>query len=60
VDVFPSPKSHAHEVGDPVEMSVKFTDRGAVPLVGVAEKSVVRAIIPTLSLKYVNSFNHLF
>ena len=30
----PSPKSHNHEVGDPVEDSVNVTVRGAVPLVG--------------------------
>ena len=31
VDVAPSPKSHAHEVGLPVEVSVNDTSRGAWP-----------------------------
>ena len=35
----PSPKSHDHPVGDPVEVSVNFTSSGAVPVVGVAVKS---------------------
>ena len=34
----PSPKSHAHEVGLPVEVSVNATVRGAVPLGGVPVK----------------------
>jgi hypothetical protein len=31
VDTAPSPNSHAHDVGDPVEVSVKDTANGAVP-----------------------------
>src|SRR3954468_24378544 len=38
VDVVPSPKSHDHDVGAPVDVSVNWTASGAVPLVGVAEK----------------------
>ncbi|OQA58290.1 MAG: hypothetical protein BWY45_01258 [Euryarchaeota archaeon ADurb.Bin294] len=37
--VVPSPKSHAHMVGLPVDVSVNWTVSGAVPDVGVAVKS---------------------
>ena len=37
----PSPKAQAQLVGEPVLVSVKFTVRGAVPLVGVAVKPAV-------------------
>jgi len=37
--VVPSPKSHAHMVGFPVDVSVNCTVSGAVPEVGVAVKS---------------------
>ena len=36
MDVPPSPKSQDHDVGEPVEVSVKDTSSGAVPEVGVA------------------------
>ena len=35
MDVVPSPKSQAHAVGPPVDVSVKDTTSGAVPDVGV-------------------------
>ncbi|MDV7237622.1 hypothetical protein R4116_14590 [Listeria monocytogenes] len=35
MDVPPSPKSQDHDVGEPVEVSVKDTSSGAVPDVGV-------------------------
>ena len=34
VDVLPFPKSHAQEVGPPVDWSVKFTIRGEQPACG--------------------------
>ena len=37
----PSPKSHDHDVGDPVEVSVNATATGAVPVVVEAEKEAV-------------------
>lgn len=43
VEVFPSPKAHAHEVGDPVLLSVKLTLSGEGPEVGDAEKAAARA-----------------
>ena len=43
VEVVPSPKSHDHPVGDPVEESVNLTSSGAVPAVGVAEKPATGA-----------------
>ena len=46
VDVAPLPKSHAHEVGEPVEVSVKFTVRGTVPDVGAAVKEATGAAGP--------------
>jgi hypothetical protein len=41
--VDPSPKSHAHDVGAPVEVSVNDTANGAVPLDGDAVKLAVGA-----------------
>ena len=41
--LFPSPKVHFHEVGDPVLWSVKLTVRGTFPEVGDAEKAVTGA-----------------
>jgi hypothetical protein len=38
VEVVPSPNSHDHAVGVPVEVSVNCTSSGAVPDVGVAVK----------------------
>jgi len=38
VEVFPSPKDHFHEVGDPVPLPEKSTARGAFPEVRDAEK----------------------
>jgi hypothetical protein len=38
-----SPKFHAHDVGLPVDVSVKFTDSGAVPVVGDIVKFAVGA-----------------
>ena len=35
----PSPKFQLHDVGDPVELSVNCTVRGAVPDVGVPENA---------------------
>lgn len=34
MEVPPSPKVHAQLLGDPVELSTKFTVSGAMPLVG--------------------------
>lgn len=42
VEVFPSPKAHLHEVGDPVLLSVKLTLSGTDPEVGDAEKAASR------------------
>ena len=39
-EVPPSPKVHAHAVGEPVEVSVNWTVRGARPAVGEAVKAV--------------------
>src|SRR4051812_27278384 len=39
----PSPKFHDQLVGDPVEVSVNCTIRGAVPLAGVTVKDAVGA-----------------
>ena len=43
VDVAPSPKVHSHDVGDPVEVSVKDTASGAAPVVGVRVNDAVGA-----------------
>ena len=43
VDVAPSPNVQAHDVGVPVDRSVKLTISGALPMVGVALKSAVGA-----------------
>jgi hypothetical protein len=43
VEVPPSPKLHDQDVGAFVEVSVNCTVRGAVPLVGVAEKAATGA-----------------
>ena len=45
VEVDPSPKFHAHDVGDPVEVSVNDTANGAVPLVGDAVNDAVGAVV---------------
>jgi len=42
VEVFPSPKFHLHEAGDPVLLSVKLTLSGADPEVGYAENAATR------------------
>ncbi len=39
IEVPPSPNSHAHIVGPPVDKSVNWTVSGDVPVVGFAEKS---------------------
>jgi len=39
VELAPSPKSHAHDVGSLAEISVNWTVRFVVPEVGVAVKS---------------------
>ena len=41
---WPLPKSHDHVTGPPVEVSVKVTDRGAGPFVGVASNDAVGAV----------------
>lgn len=41
VEVFPSPKSHAHDVIGPVELSVKVTFKGYMPDDGLKLKSAV-------------------
>jgi hypothetical protein len=41
-EVFPSPKIHVHEAGDPVLLSVKLTLKGTDPEVGDAEKAASR------------------
>ena len=38
VEVVPFPRSHAQDVGGPVEVSVSSTHMGAIPVVGVAVK----------------------
>jgi hypothetical protein len=38
VEVLLSPNAHDQELGEPVEVSVKFTANGAVPLVGLPVK----------------------
>ena len=43
--VVPSPKSHAHEAGAPLDVSVNCTAIGAGPLVGVAVKDDTGAAI---------------
>ena len=40
-DVFPFPKTQFHEVGEPVERSVNWTNKGAQPLVTDPEKFAV-------------------
>ena len=42
----PSPKLQAHDVGVPVDVSLKFTSSGACPLVGVAPKPAVGGVGP--------------
>jgi uncharacterized protein (DUF58 family) len=46
VEVPPSPKSQAHDVGAPVEVSVKLTGNGAVPVTGEAAKDATGAGVP--------------
>jgi hypothetical protein len=46
VDVPPSPNSQDHDVGEPVEVSVKLTGSGAVPVVGDAVKDATGAAGP--------------
>jgi hypothetical protein len=43
VELFPSPKVHFHELGNPVLWSVKLTVRGTFPEIGDAEKLVAGA-----------------
>ena len=44
VELFPSPKTHFHDVGDPVLWSVKLTLKGTFPEAGDAEKSATGAV----------------
>ena len=48
VEEFPSPKTHFHEVGDPVLLSVKLTLSGADPEVGAAKKAAAREFETTI------------
>src|SRR5664280_1269464 len=48
----PSPKSHSHEVGDPVLWSVKLTLSGAFPVVWDAEKTATGAFTPFETVIY--------
>jgi hypothetical protein len=60
VEVVPSPKFHAHELGEFVDVSVNKTVRGASPVVGVTVKfatggytgalTVIRSVIERVSL----------
>ncbi len=43
-DVAPSPKSHSHCVGLPLDVSVNCTASGAAPDVGVAENPAVGGV----------------
>jgi len=57
VEVFPSPKAHLHEVGDPLLWSVKLTVRGAFPEVVDAENLVTgisRTLETAIYLDFVN------
>jgi hypothetical protein len=44
VEVVPSPKSQVQEVGLPVEVSVNWTFRGDLPLVGLPLKEAVGGV----------------
>lgn len=46
VDVPPSPNVQDHDVGEPVDVSVKLTGRGAGPDVGEAVKAATGAVGP--------------
>src|SRR5687768_3323998 len=48
-DELPLPKVHAHEVGDPVDVSVKSTVSGKHPLVTFAVKSATCAMTGCVS-----------
>jgi hypothetical protein len=56
--VVPSPKFHDRLVILPVEVSVKLTDTGAIPDVGVAEKLATGGAVVTLVT--VMNFNLVF
>ena len=43
----PSPKFHSHEVGDPVDSSVNWTVRGAVPEVSDSVNAATGVVGPT-------------
>ena len=43
VEVLPSPKVHDQEAGAPVEVSVKLTDSGDTPVVGLAVNAATGA-----------------
>ena len=49
VDVPPSPKFQLHDVGEPVELSVKVTSNGAVPDVGIPVKLATGTTPPELT-----------
>ncbi len=40
VEVVPSPKLQFHAVGEPVELSLKYTVRGAVPVLGEPQQFI--------------------
>ena len=46
VPLDPSPKSHAHEVGFPVDVSVNFAVNGGCPLTGAAVKDAFTSTGP--------------
>lgn len=48
VELFPFPKVHAHEVGDPVDLSVKLTVKGAQPDVTLEVKVATTAALTSL------------
>ncbi len=57
VDEPPSPKVHDQEVGELVELSVKLTLNGLVPLVGVPEKLATGAGVPCVTMSRATSMN---
>jgi hypothetical protein len=48
VPVLPSPKFHTQDVGDPVEVSVNWTVRGAAPLSDDAVNAATGMVGPTM------------
>ena len=57
VELFPSPKSHLHDVGSHVLWSVKLTVRGVFPEAGDAEKLATGAVKTNGSATSVHGVN---